>query len=202
VSFDDPIADMLLSDSLYDRLRARQLSYFAQPIDRKLTWQSYLLFALAALLPVLWFLPSGVREAYLPTVASSSPKLTFVALVAVVFVSATGVGHAFVEYVRVRFYPLDERQARDLVAFEGLCSMLGFGTGGLAAFSTYALVLLGFGGRDLIEAFLAAGGGNPFAPSALNITVGLVAVVALLSAVGLQLLSAYLHVRAVRFDRA
>ncbi len=196
MSFDDPIAEKLLSDSPYERLRARQLSYFVQPIDRKLAWQSYLLFALAGLLPVLSVLPATVRRAYLPTVASSSPKLAFVALVAVVFVAGTGVGHALVEYFRIERGPLDERQARELVTFESLCSMLGFGTGGLATVSTYALVLLGFGGRDLLSAFLAAGGGNPFEPSTLGVTVGFVAVVALLCAVALQTLSAYLYVRA------
>jgi hypothetical protein len=202
VSFDDPIAEKILSDSPYERLRARQLSYFVQPIDRKIAWQSYLLFTLAGLLPVLAVLPSNLRQTYLPSVAASSPKLAFVALVAVVFVSSTGVGHALVEYARITRGPLDERQARELVTFESLCSMLGFGTGGLATFSTYALVLLGFGGRDLLQAFLAAGGGNPFEPSSLGVTVAFVAIVALLSAVALQTLSAYLHVRAALADGA
>jgi len=202
VSFEDPIAEKLLSDSPYERLRARQLSYFVQPIDRKLAWQSYLLFALAALLPVLSVLPPSVRDSYVPAVASSTPKLAFVALVAVVFVAGTGVGHALVEHARLRLRPLDERQARELVTFESLCSMLGFGTGGLATAVTYALVLVGFGGRDLLDTFLAVGGGNPFAPSSLGVTVGFVAVVALLSAVVLQTLSAYLHVQAVLADHS
>lgn len=202
VSFDDPIAEKLLSDSPYERLRARQLSYFVQPIDRKLAWQSYLLFTLAGILPMLSLLPSGIRQPYLPTVAESSPKLAFVALVAVVFIAASGVGHALVEFARIRLRPLDERQARDLVSFESLCSMLGFGTGGFATLSTYALVLVGFGGRDVLDAFLAVGGGNPFTTSALGVTVGFVAIVALSSALALWVLSAYLHVRAAVHDQA
>lgn len=192
----DPIAERLLSDSPYQRLRARQFSYFVQPISRKLVWQSYLLFSLAALLPILAALPSGIRDAYLPDVATGTPKLAFVAFVAVVFVAGTGLGHAVVEAARLRLRPLDEAHARELVTLEGLCSMLGFGTGGLATAATYALVALGFAGRETLEAFLAAGGGNPFAASNLGVTVGFVAIVALLSAVALQFLSAYLGVRA------
>lgn len=194
---DDPITERLLSDSPYERLRARQFSYFARPIDQKLAWQSYLLFALAALLPVLAAFPPGIRRTYFTDVATASPKLAFVALVAVVFVAATGLGHALVEHARIHLRPLDEYQARELVTFETLCSMLGFGTGGLATVSTYALVVLGFGGERALDAFLAVGGGNPYAESSLGVTVGTVAVLALVSGVVLQVLSAHTHVRAV-----
>ena len=193
MSFDDPIAEKLLSDSPYERLRASQLRYFVQPVERKLAWQSYQLLVLAGIFPLLSVLPSSIRQPYLPAVAESSPKLAFVALVAVVFVAGSGVGHALVGYARGRLHPLDERQAHELVAFESLCSMLGFGTGGLATLSTYALVLVGFGGRDALDAFLAAGGGNPFAASAFDVTVGFVAIVALSSAVALRAFSASLH---------
>jgi hypothetical protein len=196
VSPDDPITQRVLSDSPYDRLRARQFSYFAQPIDRKLAWQSYLLFALAALLPVLATFPAEIRRTYFADVAAASPKLAFIALVAVVFVAGTGVGHAIVETARLRLQPLDERQARELVTFETLCSMLGFGTGGFATLSTYVLVIMGFGGEQTLDAFLALGGGNPFVSSGLGVSVGIVAVTALVSGVLLQVLSAHLHVRA------
>lgn len=194
---DDPIAERVLSDSPYERLQARQFSYFAQPIDRKLALQSYLLFALAALLPIIAAFPPGLRRVYFADVAAASPKVAFIALVAVVFVAGTGVGHAIVEHVRLRLRPLDEHQARELVTFETLCSMLGFGTGGFATLSTYVLVLMGFGGERLLDAFLALGGGNPFAPSNLGVSVGTVTVLALVSGVALQVLSAHLHVRAM-----
>ena len=198
---DDPIAERLLSDSPYERLRARQFSYFAQPIDRKLALQSYLLFALAAILPLLAVFPPALRRTYFADVATASPKLAFVALVAVVFVAGTGIGHAVVEHARLRLRPLDERQARELVTVETMCSMLGFGTGGFATLATYLLVALGFGGERALDALLAAGGGNPFAPSNLGVTVGTVAVLALVSGVALQTLSAHLHVRGVLLAR-
>lgn len=194
---DDPIAERILSDSPYDRLRARQFSYFNQSIDRKLALQSYLLFALAALLPVLAFVPASVRRTYIADIATSSPRLAFVAFVAVVFVGGTGVGHALVEHARFRLQPLDERQARELVTFETLCSLLGFGTGGFATLTTYLIVFLGFGGESALDALLAAGGGNPFAPSELGVTVGTVAVLAMVSGVALQVLSAHFHVRSI-----
>jgi choline-glycine betaine transporter len=200
VSIDDPIAEKLLSESPYERLRARQFSYFRQPIDRKLAWQSYLLFALAALLPVLSLVPPSIRRAYLGDVATASPKIAFIALVAVIFVAGTGVGHALVGHFCLRRRPLDERQARELVTFETVFSMLGFGTGGLATLTTYALVSLAFGGEELLTRLLAAGGGNPFAPNDLGVTVGMVAVVALVAGVALQTVSAHLHVAAVLTD--
>jgi hypothetical protein len=200
VGSDDPITERLLSDSPYDRVRARQFSYFTQPIHRKVAWQSYLLFALAGLLPVLALTPPEVRTTYLGDVAAATPKVAFVALVAVVFVAGSGVGLTVVERFRLSRVPLDERQAREAVTFESLCSMLGFGTGGFATLATYGLVLLGLGGQSTLEAFLAVGGGNPFAPSSLGVSVGAVAAVALVSAVVLQVASAYLHVRGVLVD--
>jgi hypothetical protein len=200
VSIDDPLAEKLLSDSPYDRLRARQFSYFRQPIDRKVAWQSYLLFALAAFLPVLSLVPSSIRLTYLGDVATASPKVAFIALVAVVFVAGTGVGHALVGHFRLRRRPLDERQARELVTFEAVFSMLGFGTGGLATLTTYALVLVAFGGEEVLARLLAAGGGNPFAPNDLGVTVGMVTVVALVAGVVLQTVSAHLHVAAALAD--
>lgn len=195
MSRDDPIADRVLSESPYDRLRVQQFSYFAQSVDRKLAWQSYLLFALALLLPVLALTPASIRQEYFADVATATPKVAFVALVATVLVAGAGVGLSVTERVRLGRQPLDERTARDIVTFEELFSVVGFGTGGFATFSVYALVLLGFGGHRLLDSFLAVGGGNPFASSNLGATVGSVAVTALICAVVFQFLSAYFYSR-------
>ena len=56
-------------------------------------------------------------------------------------------------------------------------------------------MLLGFGGPEVLDTFLAAGGGNPFAPSGVGISVGVVTTIALVAGVVLQTLSAYFHVR-------
>lgn len=198
---DDPIARKLLSDSPYDRLHVRQFSYFKQPIDQKLAWQSYLLFAIAALLPVLALTPPSIRRTYFADVATATPKIAFVALIALIFVAGAGAGLAITEHVRLRAQPLDERLARELITFETLCSMIGFGTGGCATLAVYLFVLMGFGGQEVLDAFLAVGGGNPFAPSDLGVTVGVVATTALVSGVVLQTLSAYFHVRVVLHDQ-
>ena len=193
--FDDPIARKVLSDSPYDRLHVRQFSYFTQPIDRKLALQSYLLFVIAALLPVLALTPPTIRQTYLTDVAAATPKLAFLALLALIFVAGAGVGLAVTEYVRLRARPLDERLAREIVTFETLCSLIGFGTGGCATLAVYLCVLLGFGGPEVLDTFLAAGGGNPIAPSGVGISVGVVTTIALVAGVVLQTLSAYFHVR-------
>lgn len=52
---DDPIAEALTSDSAYERLRAREFGVLRRAIHEKLAWQSYLLLALAALLPLAAF---------------------------------------------------------------------------------------------------------------------------------------------------
>lgn len=192
---DDPITERVLSESPYDRLRAQQFSYFPQPVDRKLAWQSYLLFALALLLPVLALTPASIRQAYFAEVATATPKVAFVALVATVLVAGAGVGLSVTERVRLSRQPLDEHTARDIVTFEELFSVVGFGTGGFATLSVYVLVLLGFGGHQVLDSFLAVGGGNPFASSNLGATVGTVAVTALVCAVVLQFLSAYFYAR-------
>jgi hypothetical protein len=200
MSPDDPIARKVLSDSPYDRLHVRQFSYFTQPIDRKLAWQSYLLFALAALLPILAVTPPAIRRTYFADVASATPRFVSVALVAVVIVSVAGFGLAVAEHVRLRARPLDERLAHEIVTFETLCSLLGFGTGGCATVGSYLFVLLALGGQDALDAFLAFGGGNPFVPSGLGISVGIVATTALVVGVVLQTLSAYFHVRVTLAD--
>jgi hypothetical protein len=200
MSVDDPIAEKLLSDNPYDRLHVRQFSYFKQPIDQKLAWQSYLLFAIAALLPLLAFTPPPIRETYFPVVATATPRFVFVALVALAVVAGAGFGLALTEHVRLRARPLDERLAREILTFETLCSLVGFGTGGCALLAAYLFVLMGFGGTEVLDAFLAVGGGNPFVSSGFGVSVGIVATAALVCGVVLQTLSAYFHVRVALLD--
>jgi hypothetical protein len=195
---DDPIADALLGESTYERERIRAFGWFKQSIPTKLAWQSYLLFLLAAVLPVAAVLPRPVREAYFAEVAAASPKVAFLGFVAVVLVFGTGLGHAVVALRRLALEPgLTEVQARDLVSLENVCSLLGFFTGGVATALTYLLLFVGFGGTAALEAFVAAGGGNPYVASGLGVDVGTVAVTAVVGAVLMQFLSAYVQVRVV-----
>jgi hypothetical protein len=201
VKIDDPIADALLGDSTYQRVRAERWGWFKQPIPKKLAWQSYLLFALAAVLPLTAALPAGVRESPLSDVASTSPKIALLAMVAAVLVAATGLGHAGVGLRRFSLEPsLTEVQALELFNLESLCSLVGFLTGGFATLVTYVFLLVGFGGVEALETYVAAGGGNPFATSTLGVDVASVAVFAMVGAVVLRLLSTYLYVESLRLE--
>lgn len=198
MSVEDPIADALLGESAYERLQAERHSLFRQSLTRKLTWQSYALFSLAAVYPALSVLPGALRRAYLPGgVGFSTPKVAFVGLVAASLVALTGFGHAGVGLWRLRLgRSMNETQARELLNAEAVCSLLGFVTGGFATAMTHAFVLLGFGGVAAVENYVAVGGENPFAPAGLGVSVVDVSVLALVSAVCLLILAAVLSVEA------
>ncbi|PSQ08170.1 hypothetical protein BRC97_02055 [Halobacteriales archaeon QS_6_71_20] len=197
MSGDDPIAAALLSNSTYERLRQERFGWFKQPLTRKITLQGYLLHVLAGVLPVLALLPRELRALYFgSSVADAAPKVGVVALIAVGVVGAAGVGLAAVAYLRIRHGDeFDEHTAHSVLNFEDLCSMAGLATGGVATVATYSFVLLGFGGVDAVRAWMALGGGNPFAASSLPLNVGTVAVTALVVGVWFHVMSAYLHVR-------
>jgi hypothetical protein len=187
---DDPIADALLDDS-YERIRVERSVYLRYPLSRKVAWQSHMLIALAAILPLAALLPTSLRREFLPVVSAARPKLAFLALVALVVVAATALGHIFVAWQTKR--DLDEQTARELFTLENVCSLLGFATGGFAVGATYALVLLGFGP---LQTYVAAGGGNPFVQSTLAPPLGVVALTALVVGVALRTAAAWLPTRA------
>jgi hypothetical protein len=186
---DDPVADALLGDS-YERIRVERRVYLRYALPRKVAWQSYMLIALAAVLPIVALLPTNIRSEFVPDVTAATPKISFLALVALVLVTATGIGHLFVAWRTRR--DLDERTARELFTLENVCSLLGFATGGFAVGTTHGLVLLGFGPFD---AYLAIGGGNPFVSSTLAPPLGVVALAALVAGVGLRTAAAWLPKR-------
>ncbi|MFC7070346.1 hypothetical protein [Halobaculum lipolyticum] len=192
---DDPIAAALLSESAYERVRYQRFGWFKQPVTRKLTLQSHLLHLLAGVLPVLALLPPDIRSAYFGgSVAAAAPKVGVVALVAVGVVAAAGVGLVGVGTIRLaRGDDFDEHTAHSVLDFEDLCSMAGLATGGIATVATYAFVLMGFGGVETVRAWVAVGGGNPYAPTAVGPTVATVAVTALALGVCLRVAAAYLH---------
>ncbi|MFB6281010.1 MAG: hypothetical protein ABEH40_03220 [Haloferacaceae archaeon] len=199
---DDPIAEALLSDSPYERLRAREFRVLGGAIPRKLAWQSYLLLSLAALLPLVGLLPPGVRETYIGDAALATPRWAVIALFAVGVLWLTGLGHAGIALRLLALGPgISEVQARELLSLENVCSLFGFGTAGVAVLATYAFVGIGFAGLDTLMAY-AAVAGNPFTPAPLPVTVGSVAIVAMVGAVVLKFLSAFVYVESVRRGRS
>jgi hypothetical protein len=183
---EDPITDAILGDG-YERLRVESYVYLRYALRRKVAWQSYMLLSVAAILPVATLLPPDVRQEYLPVVATSTPKLAFVAFVAVVLIVGTAVGHLFVGW-RTR-EDLDERTAKSLLTLENACSLVGFATAGLALGVSHGLVLLGFGP---LNTYVALGGGNPFVASTFAPPIWFLSLSALVFGVSLRTAAAWL----------
>ncbi|SHH28312.1 hypothetical protein [Halobaculum gomorrense] len=192
MSRNDPIAAALLSESAYQRSRYRRFGWFNQSLTRKLTLQSYLLYILAAVLPVLTLLPSRIRGAYLGgPIAETAPRVCVAALAAAVIVAAGGLGLIGVAlFVLVRGDELTDETARAVRSVERAASMAGLATGGVATVAVVSFALIGFGGVDAVTAWVAAGGGNPYASSGVGLPVATVAVAVLGLGIALRVAAA------------
>ena len=191
----DPVADALLGDSPYERLRLRRFTPFAQPIPTKLALQSGLLFLLALMLPVMASFPAEVRAMLGGTAASASPKVLLLGMAGGVGVFVGGLVLTAVGVLRVRLEPrMTEDQAYRLLGLEDVASMLGIGTAGLVVLLTMAYVVLGAAGTRAVEWYIQVTGYSPFAPSGLEpVTVGGVATLAFVGSVALLVASHALH---------
>jgi len=191
----DPIANALLGDSTYERLRQMRYSPFGQPIPTKLVWQSGLLFLLALMLPVMAAFPAEVRTMLGDTVVSSSPKVLVLGLVGGIVVFLGGLALSVVGFLRVHLEPrMTERLANRLLSLEDVASLLGIGTGGLAILLTMAYVLMGYVSVRAVQWYIDTLGLSPFAPSGVElISVGSVATLAFVGSVALLVVSQALH---------
>lgn len=178
---EDPIAEALLSGSAYERLRVTRLSYFGQPVPRRLAWQGAVLGALALVAPLWITAPPEIRAA---AGATASPTVLLVGVFAVGVQLLGAAGHAATTLVRLRADDMGERAAGHLLAAEEVSSLLGLGTGGFATAATLGYFLLGRLGPETVSSYVAAGGANPFAPSGLGVSVTAVAAAALVAAGG------------------
>jgi len=192
----DPVANALLGDSTYERLRQLRYSPFGQPIPTKLVWQSGLLFLLALMLPVMAAFPAEVRAMLGGTAVSASPKVLILGLVGGVVVFGGGLTLTAVGFLRVHLEPrMTERLAHRLLSLEDVASLLGIGTGGLAIVVTMAYVLMGYVGVRAVEWYIDTMGLSPFAPSGVEpVTVGGVATLAFVGSVALLVASQALHI--------
>jgi len=199
MSHDDPVADALLSESAYERTRYRQFGWFNQSITRKLTVQSYLLHLLAAVLPVLAMLPEEIRVRYFGgPIADAAPTVGVAALAAAGVVTVGGAGLIAVAlFVLARGDRLDDETARAVRSVERICSMTGLVTGGVATLAVYTFALMGFGGIETVQTWIAVGGGNPYAPSGIRLPLATVAAAVLGLGVGLRVAAAYFRARGV-----
>lgn len=176
---EDPIADAVLSGSTYQRLRVRRPSLFSQPVPQRLGWQAATLGALALVAPLWMTAPDQVRAA---AGAAASPTVLVVGLFAVATQVLGAAGHVATALVRLRAEELDERTARRLLAAEDASSLVGLATGGFATAVTVGYFALGRLDPETVAAVVESGGGNPFSPSGLGVSVPAVAGAALAAA--------------------
>ncbi|KTG10592.1 hypothetical protein AUR64_07945 [Haloprofundus marisrubri] len=193
----DPIASALLEGPQYQRLRARRHSLFKQSIPRKLAWQAAILGALALVLPLAMTLPASTRGLFPGgDPLSSTPKILLLGAYAGVIEVVAAAGLLYVGYRRLRTGDsLSEHEARHLLSIEDVSSMISLVTGAFAVVAVDGFFLLGHGGEPAVGAFLAAGGGNPFAGTTVPVTVVGVAVPAAVLAAVLFSLSRVLERR-------
>lgn len=128
----DPIAERVLQGSEYERARVRHL-LLRQSIPVKLRWQGRLLFAVAAVAPIV---ASGVVD---PAVRSAG-GVVLAALLATVATFGSGLGLSLVALRSRRRPPLATRDARRLAVAESVWSLVGFVSGGTATLATYAVL--------------------------------------------------------------
>jgi len=199
---DDPILRRVLSESAYDRVRIERFSHFKQPIHQKLLVQCVLLAALTLVLPLYALFPSDAA-AYVPTMdpGVASPIALVVGLFALVLELGTALLLIGVALYRVREAPLTEDQAISLFTTETFATYLGFGTGGLTTAITLGLLGLGLGGEATLGTFVETlGGGNPFEPSHLGVSIAAFATAALTCALFVTLARAYVERRVATLE--
>jgi hypothetical protein len=192
----DPVTEALLNGSAYERLRFRRHGFFRQPIPQKLRAQSGLLFALAAVLPLMAALPGDVRELLGSRVQTASPKVIVLGLIGGVVVFVCGLGLATLAVARLRLDgEMTEERANTLLSLEEVASLLGLGTGGIAIVLTLGYALLGHGGMRAVETYIRLAGKSPYAASGLNVTVTEVATSAFVGGVALYVLAQAIHLQ-------
>lgn len=172
-SFDDPIADAILSNSTYDRLRLRRLSYFKQTIPQKLAWHGGLLFSLTFILPLTAGYPVETRALFgATTPITASPKVLFVGLFAATILLASAGTLVAVTLRRLQLEPdLSEAAARRLLTVEDVATLFGFLTGSFTVFLTIALFFLGYTPPQVVSALVDFGGTGLYASSGVGVSV-------------------------------
>lgn len=154
----DKYTQLVLEGSEYELLRARRGLLSGWSIPQKIRRCSYLLFSGSLLLPIMLFLPSGVKQQYLGThPAVSRVSFTALLLFSVCCLLVASVGLAGTATYRDRIDEISEQQAWSLVGIEGLFSGIGFITGMLGIAVTLALSAIGYAGIETVDTLVASG---------------------------------------------
>lgn len=192
--FEDSVADAILGDSTYDRLRVERSVAMSHTIAQKLRWQSGLLLALAATFPILVFAPLDV-QGFFPS-GDPTGAITKALVIGLVGGLATLGGGLGLVYVSIRCRAvgneMSERRAHSLLALEDMSTYLGLVTGGFAIGVCLLLHLLALGGASATAAYVESVGQNPFAGVGTDVPGTVVSGLGALGSVVLLLASRHL----------
>lgn len=179
----DPIADALLGESTYERLRVERYALIKQRIPQKLRYQSGLLFVLALVVPIVVTYPSSVRAAFPGgDPLWSSPLVLWVGVYAGGIELGTAACLTAVAIVRRRHEPrLTESQVHTLLNVEDVASMFGLATGGFAILITIGFFLLGHAGVETVHAVVESAPRDPYGQTDVSVPVIAVGVAAAIS---------------------
>lgn len=179
----DPIADALLGESTYERLRVERYALIKRRIPRKLVYQSGLLFALALVVPIVATYPSAVQAAFPGgDPLWSSPLVLWVGVYAGGIEVGTATCLVAVAITRRRYEPsLSESQVHALLNVEDVASMFGLATGGFAILITVGFFLLGHAGVETVTAVVESAPRNPYGRTGVPIPVTAVGAAAAVS---------------------
>jgi hypothetical protein len=159
---EDPVASALVDGTTYERVRARRISTFAQPIPRKLHRLGWLLFALAAALISTAALPRATTTTLAADPFGTTTKLSVLAAIAGSVAAAMGVALVANGFVHGRLEPMDEATAESLLALEEMASVIGFTIGGVLAALAVAIILAAHAGPQPVEALLVVTRTSPY----------------------------------------
>lgn len=178
-SYQDRITDILLNGSVYQKVKIRTYRWFSAPVPKRLKWQAILLFSLAAIYPVMSFLPTTTKEKYFRTteIATTSPTVALLAAACIVFTVLGAAGHLGAVYLRIHWQSNMTRQkAQELLSLEEASSVIGVGTAGIGASVTHFLTSLGYSGTAVMRKYSL----TPYELSGSVFTVEAVAIIAVL----------------------
>lgn len=191
---DDPIADALLGESTYERLRAQRYALINHRTPRKLRWQSGLLLTLALIVPIVATYPSTVQAAFPGSDPLwSSPLVLWFGVYAGGIELGSAICLVTIALVRRQSEPqLSESRARTLLNVEDVASMFGLATGGFAIVLTVGFFLLGHAGVETFEAVIESAPRNPYRETGVPVPVVLVGTAAAISSCFIYTASQYL----------
>jgi len=190
----DPIADALLGESTYERLRVERYALIKRRIPQKLVYQSGLLFALALVVPIVATYPSSVQAAFPGgDPLWSSPLVLWVGVSAGGIQLGTATCLVAVAITRRRYEPhLSESQVHALLNVEDVASMFGLATGGFAILITVGFFLLGHAGVETFTAVVESAPRDPYGQTGVSVSIMTVGAAAAISSCGVYVVGRYL----------